>query len=298
MSLDNLEWENQRIFLAVLRSGSLSGAARLLGISQATARRRVEKLETGIGVSLFARTPGGLVPSDAARELGEYVEAMDVAARAFNRRAGADASASAGKVRLTCGELFGVQVLPGLLRDVRAALPGVSLELSVSDTLQALSQLEADIAVRLTRPTEANVVTRRVGVLRVGLYASPECITQYGTPLSPADLAIRPLIGPDRRQSDRRRLLEQGVFPADAAFAIASDSHPAQFAALLAGLGFAACPAQLAEPAGLVRVLEAQVGFEVDVWIAMHHDLRRVPRVVAVFDALAQVLEAWLGRQD
>ena len=235
------------------------------------------------------------MPSEAARELGEYVEAMDVAARAFNRRANAGASASAGKVRLTCGELLGVQALPALLRDVRAALPGISLELSIGDALQALSQLEADIAVRLTRPTEANIVTRRVGVLRVGLYASPDCIARHGVPMSREDLAVRPLIGPDRRQADQRRLVEQGVFAADARFAIASDSHPAQFGALLAGLGFAACPAQLAEPAGLVRVLEAQVGFEVEVWIAMHHDLRRVPRVAAVFDALARVLETWLA---
>lgn len=295
MSLDGLEWENQRIFLAVLRSGSLSGAARLLGISQATARRRIEKLEAGIGVSLFVRTPSGLVPSEAARELGEHAQAMDVAARAFNRRAGAGALAGEGKVRLTCGELFGAQVIPGLLVDVRQALPGVALELSVDDSLQALSQLEADIAVRLMRPTEARVVTRRLGALRVGLYASAQCIARHGLPSTGEDLAGLPLIGPDRREADRCRLVEQGVFSAGMRFDFASDSHPAQFAALVAGLGFAACPAQLAEPAGLVRVLEGQVGFEVDVWIAMHHDLRRVPRVVAVFDGLSQALEGWLG---
>ncbi|WP_313619836.1 LysR family transcriptional regulator [Achromobacter sp.] len=295
MSIDSLEWESQRVFLAVLRSGSLSGAARLLNIAQATARRRIEKLEASVGVSLFLRTPAGLVPTDAARELGGHVEAMDAAARAFSRRAGAGAQADEGVVRITSSDLLGVEVLPPMLLGIRQAMPGVRLELSVQDRLEALPRQEADIAVRLQRPSEANVVARRVGALRVGVYATAACIQAHGRPQSRSQLRDLPMIGPDRRLADRRRLAEQGVIDADQDFAVACDHHVAQFAALKAGLGFGVCPRQLARPLGLVQVLEEEIGFDVDVWIAMHGDLRRVKRVAGVFDALARQLDAWLA---
>jgi len=295
MSIDSLEWESQRVFLAVLRSGSLSGAARLLNIAQATARRRIEKLEASVGVSLFLRTPAGLQPTDAARELSDHVEAMDVAARAFSRRAGTGADAAEGVVRVTSSELLGVEVLPAMLLGVRQAMPGVRLELSVQDRLEALPRQEADIAVRLQRPSEANVVARRTGALRVGLYAAPGCIRAHGLPQSRAQLCGLPMIGPDRRLSDRRMLAEHGVIDPDQAFAVACDHHVAQFAALKAGLGFGVCPGQLARPLGLVPVLEQEIGFDVDVWIAMHGDLRRVKRVAGVFDALARELDAYLA---
>lgn len=295
MSIDSLEWESQRVFLAVLRSGSLSGAARLLNIAQATARRRIEKLEASVGVSLFLRTPAGLQPTAAARELGSHVEAMDAAARAFSRRAGAGAQADEGAVRITSSDLLGVEVLPLMLLRIRQAMPAVRLELSVQDRLEALPRQEADIAVRLLRPSEANVVARRVGALRVGVYATAACIQAHGRPQSRAQLRALPMIGPDRRLADRRRLAEQGVIDADQDFAVACDHHVAQFAALKAGLGFGVCPRQLARPLGLVAVLEEEIGFDVDVWIAMHGDLRRVKRVAGVFDALARELDAWLA---
>ncbi|MBH3340389.1 LysR family transcriptional regulator [Pseudomonas mendocina] len=290
-----LEWENQRVFLAVLRSGSLSGAARLLGIAQATARRRIEKLEAGVGTSLFTRTPSGLVPTEAARELGEHVEAMDAAACAFNRRASSGAGDSEGTVRLTSSELLGVEVLPPLLVELCQRLPQLRLELSVGDRVEALARQESDIAVRLLRPSEANVVTRRVGALQVGLFATAECLARHGTPRTPADLQGQPLIGPDRRQADHQVLLEQGVYSLGQRFTIASDNHLAQLAALRAGLGLALCPTRLAERYGLERVLADEINFEVDVWIAMHRDLRRIRRVALAFDALATALDRFFA---
>lgn len=210
---------------------------------------------------------------------------MDNAARAFNRRA----STGAGSVRITSSELLGVEVLPPLLAGVRQALPQLRLELSISDRLEALARQQSDIAVRLQRPSEANVVTRRVGALRVGLYATPACIKCHGLPPSLVALKDMPVIGPDRR------LVQEGAFTAEQTFLICSDSHLAQYAALRAGLGFGLCPQQLAEPAGLVQVLAGEVEMEVDIWIAMHHDLRRVKRAATVFDVLSGALEDFLA---
>ncbi|MGB3123922.1 MAG: LysR family transcriptional regulator [Pseudomonas sp.] len=293
MNAPLLQWETQRAFLAVLRTGSLSGAARLLGIAQATARRRIEALEQSVGVSLFVRSPKGLLPTDMARELISHVEAMAVAANAFNRAASADTAEVAGTVRLTSGQLLGVEVLPPMLRTLRRAHPHLAVELNVSNRLHALALQEADVAVRIRRPTEATVVTRKVGDLHVGLYAAPELLAEQGTPERLAELADYPLIGPDRNAQDIAFLHEQGVDCGAARTVLRTDDHLAQFAALRAGLGIGVCPAQLAQRHGLVRVLP-EVAFNVDVWIAMHQDMRRVPRVAVVFDALGAALTAFL----
>ncbi|MFS2159310.1 LysR family transcriptional regulator [Pseudomonas sp. Pseusp122] len=295
MNPPQLQWETQRAFLAVLRTGSLSGAARLLGIAQATARRRIEALEQSVGVSLFIRSPAGLLPTDMARELIGHVESMALAAEAFTRAASAESGLSAGTVRITCGRLMGIEVLPSMLRGIRSQHPQLALELSVSNRLEALALQEADVAIRIRRPTEAAVVTRHVGDLQVGLYASGDLLEQFGAPSGAEDLRRYPLIGPDRNLKEIEFLGQQGFACASPQTLIRTDDHLAQFAALRAGLGIGVCSRQLAQQHGLVRVLPDQVDFAVDVWIAMHQDVRRVRRIALVFDALAQSLGRFLA---
>lgn len=294
--MSGLEWESQRVFLAVLRSGSLSGAARMLGIAQATARRRLERLEAGLGVNLFTRTPSGLTPTASARGLIHHVESMAIAAEAFNRMASSEAQACRGTVRLTSSDFLGVEVLPGLLREFRYKHPDLKLEMSINDSLEDISRQASDIAVRLLRPNEAGIVARRTGALRVGIYASVECLDRYGEPASIEALRSAPLIGPDRRSADLRRLVDVGLCEAGQSFAIATDNHLAQLAALKAGLGFGLCPAPVAATHGLIQVLPGSFGFEVDVWIAMHNDLRKVGRIARTFEALGEALTRYLAR--
>ncbi|HEF4760249.1 TPA: LysR family transcriptional regulator [Pseudomonas putida] len=293
--MSGLEWESQRVFLAVLRSGSLSGAARMLGIAQATARRRLENLESGLGVNLFTRTPTGLTPTASARGLIHHVESMAIAAEAFSRMASDEAQASCGTVRLTSSDFLGVEVLPGLMREFHYKHPDLKLELSIGDSLEDISRQASDIAVRLLRPNEAGIVARRTGALRVGVYASVECLEHYGEPTSIEALRSAPLIGPDRRSADLRRLVDVGLCEAGQSFTIATDNHLAQLAALKAGLGFGLCPAPVAATHGLIQVLPDSFGFEVDVWIAMHNDLRKVGRIARTFEALGEALTRYLS---
>ena len=293
--MSGLEWESQRVFLAVLRSGSLSGAAKLLGIAQATARRRLDHLERSLDLSLFTRTPAGLTPTTAARGLIEHVERMDHAAQAFSRMASADTATDSGTVRVTCGNLLGVEVLPGLLRDFHHRHTGVKLELSIGDALEDIARLQSDIAVRLLRPVEADITVRRVGSLRIGVHASAECLQRYGKPENLDALRRGPLIGPDRRSADVRRWVETGLCEPDQYFAVASDNHLAQLAALKAGLGFGLCPTCIGKQQGLTHVLPDSFGFEVDVWIAMHSDLRRIKRIAQVFEVLGEALHGHLS---
>ena len=294
MNAPQLQWETQRAFLAVLRTGSLSGAARLLGIAQATARRRIEALEQSVGVSLFIRSPSGLLPTETAKELIGHVEAMALAANAFNRAASADVAQTGGTVRLTAGKLLGVEILPPMLRRLRQQHPQLALELNVSNRLQTLSQQEADVAVRIRRPTEASVVVRKVGDLHVGLYATPELLAEQGVPETSEDLRRFALIGPDRHAGEIEFLRERGFDCSAEHTAIRTDDHLAQWAALRAGLGIGVSSRQLAQRHGLVRVLPGDVDFTVDVWIAMHQDMRRVQRVSVVFDGLGADLQAFL----
>lgn len=295
MSLLNLHWENQRAFLAVLRTGSLSGAARLLGIAQATARRRIEALESSVGVSLFTRSPAGLIPTDMARELIAHVETMALAAEVFNRAASAEALAGSGTVRVTSSDLLGIEVLPLLLPAICQAQPQLRVELSVSNRLEAIARQEADIAIRTVRPTEAEVVTRQVGALRVGLYATRELLDTHGVPPDLDALSRLPLIGPDRSAADSQTLAEHGLAHDRQRFALRTDNHIAQQAALRAGVGIGVCPQQLAARHGLVRVLPEQVDFTVAVWIATHRDLRHIPRVALAFEQLSAALEDFLA---
>jgi DNA-binding transcriptional LysR family regulator len=293
-----LHWETQRVFLAVLRTGSLSAAARALGMAQATARRRIDELESRVGMNLFVRSPKGLMPTDTARDLIGHAEAMALAAEAFTRAASAEASVPGGTVRVTSTELVSVEILPPLLHELRVALPDLTLELSVSNKPEDLALQESDVAVRLRRPTEAAVVTRHVGDLRLGLYATAELLALHGTPRSDSDLARYPLIGPDRNLPQIAFLGQQGFPCAPPHTVIRTDNLLAQFAALRAGLGIGVCASQLAGRYGLVRVLPAQVDFRVDVWIAMHHDLKRVRRIAAVFEALGQSLSRFLKEAE
>jgi len=294
MSSLNLHWENQRAFLAVLRTGSLSGAARLLGIAQATVRRRIEALESSVGIKLFTRSPTGLTPTDTARELIAHVESMALAAEAFNRAASSEAIAGGGTVRIASSDLLGVEVLPLLLQPIGRTHPRLTFELSVNNRLESLARQEADIAIRTHRPTEADVITRRVGALQIGLYATQEFLDRYGTPTCLESLARLPMIGPDCNLADIQTLGKQGFPLAQQRFQLRTDSHLAQQAGLRAGIGIGVCPSQLAARDGLVRVLPDTLDFAVDVWIATHRDLRRIPRIQQVFDALATAMETYL----
>src|SRR5688500_8024889 len=114
MSIES-DWEHQRAFLAVLREGSLSGAARVLDVAQPTVRRRIEDLESTLGTALFTRSPGGLQPTEIALALAHHAETMALAADAFIRSASAGAREIAGTVRITASEVVAVEVLPANL---------------------------------------------------------------------------------------------------------------------------------------------------------------------------------------
>lgn len=293
MSQSTEDWENQRAFLAVLRGGSLSAAARQLGIAQPTVRRRLEGLEAALGTALFTRSPSGLAPTYAARELGAHAEAMAAAAAAFGRAASTAPATVGGTVRITASEIVGAEVLPAMLAALRGEYPKLRFEVHLSNRTQDLLRQEADIAVRMVRPAQAALVMKHVGAVKLGLFAHPGYLARHGAPRSVDALAGLTLIGPDRTADELRAVTQAFNMPAQKLLSFRTDSHLGQLAAIRAGVGIGICQVALArrEPK-LVRVL---ADFEMDLptWIVMHEDLARVPRIRATFDHLVAGLTAY-----
>ncbi|HEY1385306.1 MAG TPA: LysR family transcriptional regulator [Dongiaceae bacterium] len=288
-------WDLYRTFLAVYRDGSLSVAARKLGLTQPTAGRQIAALESRLGSSLFTRSPRGLMPTEAARALAPHAEAMAVAAAALRRASSGEADATRGAVRVTAGQMVGRDVLPRILADFALRYPQVELELALSDHNLDLLRREADIAVRMMRPTQKALVARRIGEFSIGLFAHRRYVEAFGLPNSSDDFARHRLIGFDRDAhavhsaggSARHLRREQ--------FGFRSDDATVQLAALRAGAGVGACYVSMARrDPDLVPVLERAFTFKREMWLAMHEDAKTTRRVRLLFDHLAEGLKAYL----
>ena len=283
-----ISWDDQRAFLAVLEEGSLSGAARRLGVSHATVRSRVEALEGALGAALFTRSVNGLTPTDAARALRDPARRMALASEQFVRQAAAPPGETAGIVRLSVPELMGIEVIPPMLAGLRATHPAIRIELVLSNAPADLLSQEVDVAVRTMAPGQGALVARKVAAIPLGLFAAPAYLDRRGMPQTPDDLAAHDLIGPDRNRSDLALAERFGRILHRDRLVIRTDSHPAQLAAARAGLGIAVTQLPLGRrDPGLRHVLPDLVIATLDTWIVTHADLRRVPRVRAVFDMLA-----------
>lgn len=294
-SPDEPDWDLYRSFLHVMREGSLSGAARALGTTQPTIGRRLEALEAALGCTLFIRTPTGLQATDAARRLAAPAEAMAAQAGALRRAASAGQDDISGTVRLTASETIGGEVLPPILAELQAAHPAIRIELALTNRNEDLLQREADIAVRMVRPSQEALVARRLGALAIGLYAHRHYVERRGLPTVIDELGSHALIGFDRDAGALRALQQSGLPLTPESFAFRSDSERAQHAALLAGLGIGACQTGIAaRHPELLPVLAGQVRFELEMWLAMHEDLRNEPRIRRVFDFLADGLERYV----
>jgi DNA-binding transcriptional LysR family regulator len=292
--MNNVSWDFYRTFLAVLQSGSLSAAARDLGLTQPTVGRHMDALEAAIGQPLFTRSQQGLLPTQAARALQPYVLNLAATTAAMQRLASGKLSEVSGTVRIGASDVIGVEVLPPILAALQEAYPGLDIELSLSDNLEDLLNREVDIAVRMTQPMQEALLARRIGVLPLGLFAHSRYLERHGAPASLEELAHHRLIGFDRQTAyvrtagDRIRAIAPG-FPSleEIRWSYRADSNLAQLAAIRAGAGIGICQVGIAaKDEEHRRLLPELFEFPLETWIAMHEDLKTSPRWRVTFDAL------------
>ena len=291
-----MDWSLYRSFLAVLREGSLSAAARALGATQPTLGRHIEQLEAALGCSLFTRSPGGLTPTPVALTLRPHAEAMETAADALRRQASGESGAVRGTVRISTSEMVGGAVLPPMLARFQSDYPEIALELSLSNSQDDLLRREADIAIRMVRPTQDALLARPVGTITIGFYAHRRYVERHGLPADFAALAGHIVIGFDKDASIARGMTLDGHAVTRDLFRYRVDNDLAQWQALLAGAGIGGCQDRLAarEPE-LVAVLPDRLRLQYGVWLVMHEDQRDNRRIKLLYDFLAEEMKAYIA---
>ena len=293
----NADWDLFQSLHAVLQAGSLSAAAKSRGLTQPTLGRHIEALEQKLGAPLFLRSPRGLTPTDLARQLEQHLAEMHAAAAAALRDASGSADSLKGAIRITASQIIGAEVLPPILGAFHGRHPEIDIELVLSNKTEDLSRRDADIAVRMMRPTQGALLARKVGSLGVGFYAAPDYVARHGLPQDLAGLRDRPMIGFDRVAPPIEALKDLAL-PWEISrelFAFRSDNDLAQIAAIRASLGIGTCQHQLARRYGLTPVLAEAFEFELEVWIAMHENLKGHRRMRLMFDHLVAGFQAFLA---
>ena len=285
----NTEWELWRSFLATADAGSLSGAARSLSLTQPTVGRHIDKLESSIGTSLFTRSQRGLLPTSTALNLLPYARDMSAAAQALVRMASGEAGSATGVVRLTASHVVGAELLPPVLVEFRERHPGVQLEVVLSNAQDDLLRHDADIAVRMTRPSQAALVAKRLGTLGIGLYAHGDYLARCGSPTTPEALLAHSLIGVDRDTQSLAGLSIGDTPLTPETFSYRCDNDLGQLAAVRAGVGIGVCQHVIAaRDPNLVAVLPDEITFQLVMWLVMHEDLRSTYRIRLLFDFLVK----------
>lgn len=290
-----LSWDFYRTFLEVLREGSLSGAARSLGLTQPTVGRHVDALETALGYALFIRTQQGLSPTQEALALRPYAEALESTSTALLRAASSQGAGVRGTIRITASDVITVEVLPAIITELHAAYPELTIELMSSNRIEDLLQREADIAVRMQRPSQGVLIARRIGDVELGMYAHKDYLARRGRPARIDDLAGHVLIGFDKETAFIRSMKTKLPDVHRELLALRTDSDLASLAMLRAGFGIGYCQIGLARnnPA-LVRLFPKRISLKLDTWLAMHEDLRDNPSCKVAFAALATGLEKYV----
>lgn len=286
------DWDHFQSLHAVLTAGSLSAAAKRRGLTQPTVGRHIDELERQLGAPLFLRSPRGLQPTELALALRPHLDDMAAAAQTAVRDASGAAEGTAGVVRVTASEIVGVEVLPPILASFREIHPEIAIEVVLSNRNQDLTRRDADIAVRMSRPTQNTLVARKVGVVGFGFYARADYLERHGGPESWDDLRRHAVIGFDSQAPPLPDGAVVGGPISREVFALRTDNDLAQIAALRAGFGIGACQHTIARRAGLVQVMPEALAFELEMWVCMHENLKSNRRMRLMFDHLVAGLAA------
>ena len=285
------DWNRARAFLVTAEEGSLSAAARALGMAQPTLGRQVAELEAELGVALFERAGRGLMLTPSGAELVDHVRAMGDAAARVSLTASGQSQAIEGQIRITASEVYAAHLLPAVLSRLRRQAPGIEVEIVATNSLADLRRREADIALRNARPEDPELIARKLGDHTATLYATPDYLARLGAPPTAADLAHADFIG----FRDNARLVEglnaRGLSVTAERFRIISDNHLVQWEMVRAGLGIGVMASDIGDADSAVRrVLPNLAPFGFPLWLIAHRELNTSARVRLVFDLIAEEL--------
>jgi DNA-binding transcriptional LysR family regulator len=287
-----LDWDDLRSFLAIARAGSLSGAARALGVRQSTMGRRLDALEQRSGARLFERTPSGFHLTETGAAILGRVTQIEAEALAVERTITGRDIRLEGVVRLTAVETLAAEILPEVLAGFHRSYPGIGIELIADSRNLSLTRREADVALRFARLTQNDVAVRKLGDLAAGLYASSDYLQRAGMPDFAAGApGHHTLLLPDEYMAMPEMRWFSDI-TAQATPALRCNARHALLQAARAGMGIVFLERFLADGvADLVRLPMPQTAPPPrEVWLAVHNDIRHTPRVRALTDCLTTAL--------
>jgi DNA-binding transcriptional LysR family regulator len=285
------DWNRARAFLVTAEEGSLSAAARALGMAQPTLGRQVDALEEELGVILFERVGRGFTLTPNGRELLDHVRAMGEAANRISLSAAGRADAIEGTIRITASEAHAAVLLPPILAKLRLQEPGIRIEVVASSATSDLLRREADIAIRNYQPTEPDLIAKRIRDIPARLYATPGYLDSIGNPRLPFDLRDATFIGIDRTGIYLKGLNSMGLNLTERNFPILCENYLVMWEMVKRGIGIGVQDGVIgdAEPS-VHRVLPDLEPLIFSMWLVAHRELNTSRRVRVVFDLLAREL--------
>ena len=284
----SFDWNQVRAFLATAETGSLSAAARSLGLTQPTLSRQVSALEQELGVTLFERGRRSSDLTSTGTELLEHVRAMGDAALRISLTASGQAQAVEGQVSITTTNTYATYHLPPILARIRERAPGLEIEVIASNEVRDLTRREADIAIRHARPQHSDLIARRIGGTTAHLYAAKSYLERVGRPQQPSDLANLDFIGFENPELLVPHLNAMGAPVTREQFKLYTASGTAFLKFIEQGLGASVLTKDIADlRPDLELVLPELPPFEVPVWLVTHRELHTSRKIRLVFDLIA-----------
>ncbi|RWL80455.1 MAG: LysR family transcriptional regulator [Mesorhizobium sp.] len=292
--MKEFDWNLIKSFVAVAETGSLSGAARRLAASQPTLGRHIAELEAALGVTLFRRGRRGYELTEAGSTLYERGRAVNEQANAFSLLALGSVEAIEGTVRIAASEVVAAFVLPDMMARLGEEEPGIEVEIVASNQVENLLRRDADIAIRMVRPAQNELVARKVTDIPLCLCAASVYLDRRGRPEKPADLTDHALVGFDRSDEIIRGFTSFGIPVGRSHFRFRTDNQIVLWEAVRTGNGIGLGQEPLADRDPDLEKLLPDVPLPVlPVWLAMHRDVRTSMRIRRVADFLHEELKRY-----
>lgn len=293
----DLDWNLIRSFVTVAESGSLLAASRKIGVSQPALGRHIDELERQLGLTLFSRGRAGMRLTEAGMALLEDARSIRREVDHLLLRAAGRSESVSGPVRITASQVMATYVLPPMLARLKQAEPGLEVELVADNAIANLLARDADIAIRMARPAQNDLIAQKIGDLALGCFAHRDYVARRGAPAALSDLAAHDLIGYDRVTRILDAMRQFGMTMERSGFAFRTDDEVAQWELVRAGagVGFAQL-AIAASDADLERLLANVPLPRLPLWLAAHQELRTSPRIRRALDFLQTELKAYAAR--
>jgi DNA-binding transcriptional LysR family regulator len=285
-----LDWDDLRVFLGVARERTLSGAARKLRVDQSTVGRRLAALEAAAGARLFERTPVGYALTAAAEEVLASVQQIEAVALTVERKLLGQDTRVEGRVKLATSDSLATWFLMRHLPALRGAHPGVVIELVTGNQPVDLARREADVSLRLTKPKQANLIARRLGIAAWAPYAAESYLRAHGKPSARSHYAGHDVIGFDPELAGTIGAQWLSKHAARARVALTTNSLTCHAQAVTAGLGVSPLPCLFGDNEPSLQRLAPGVFGHHELWLVVHPDLHESARVRAVLDFLTTLV--------